>query len=259
MTSFFPEIYPDELVFSVCSRYHERMGYHTSSGSGRDMFGAPFVRVAVDLPHRLGDLCKAMPFGHSYTPDRLLEQHTLYPLYASFVSPKHAARLRKGIIATRGSVHAFAGALTIKLRSQLLRYCIECASEDRSKWEETYWHRIHNVTGVEVCPKHDVFLIDSSVPIRRASSTDVFITALLQRMPFRKMVHRPKDLPTQLMEFLQRDSPGYCSNRTFRANDQSTLTVMADCYWKKVLLRSREKSGQPNLKMLCVSIIHLIC
>lgn len=177
MTSFFPEIYPDELVFSVCSRYHERMGYHTSSGSGRDMFGAPFVRVAVDLPHRLGDLCKAMPFGHSYTPDRLLEQHTLYPLYASFVSPKHAARLRKGIIATRGSVHAFAGALTIKLRSQLLRYCIECASEDRSKWEETYWHRIHNVTGVEVCPKHDVFLIDSSVPIRRASSTDVFITA----------------------------------------------------------------------------------
>jgi hypothetical protein len=81
------------------------------------------------------------------------------------------------MIATRGSVHAFAGALTIKLRSQLLRYCIECASEDRSKWGETYWHRIHNVTGVEVCPTHDVFLVDSTVPIRRDSNREIFVTA----------------------------------------------------------------------------------
>jgi Tn7-like transposition protein D/TniQ len=177
MIAFFPSFYPDELVFSACSRYHERMGYRSSFCTGRDLFGRATVRIAVDLPNRLGDLSKMLPFGHSYTPDRMLTQHTLFPIYTAFESLKRATDLRKGMLNNRYSVHAFAGALTIKLRSQFLRYCTECVAEDRATWGETYWHRIHNVTGVEVCPIHNTFLVDSLIPIRRASNLEAFITA----------------------------------------------------------------------------------
>ncbi len=177
MIAFFPAFYPDELVFSACSRYHERMNYRSSYCTGRDLFGVSTARIAVDLPNRLEDLSNVLPFGHSYTADRLLTQHTLFPIYTAFESPKRATELREAMIKTRYPPHAFAGALTIKLRSQFLRYCSECVAEDRAAWGETYWHRIHNVTGVEVCPAHKTFLLDSGFPIRRPSNTETFMTA----------------------------------------------------------------------------------
>lgn len=33
------------------------------------------------------------------------------------------------------------------------------------KYGETYWHRIHQVPGVNVCPKHKTLLEDSIVEI----------------------------------------------------------------------------------------------
>lgn len=42
-----------------------------------------------------------------------------------------------------------------------LRFCSLCANEDRLKFGETYWHRIHQITGVEICHIHKVFLVNS--------------------------------------------------------------------------------------------------
>lgn len=38
-----------------------------------------------------------------------------------------------------------------------------CATEDRRRFGECYWHRVHQVPGVEVCPIHEVSLENSSV------------------------------------------------------------------------------------------------
>jgi hypothetical protein len=165
------------LVFSACSRYHERLGYRTAFCTSRDLFGNSIVRVATDLPHRLNDLSKALPVGHRYSPDRLLAQHTLFPIYTAFESLQRAKTLRKAMLEGHGPVHALAGALTIRLRSQFLRYCIECVLEDRQTWGETYWHRIHNVTGVETCPVHNIFLVESGFAFKRFSNLETFVTA----------------------------------------------------------------------------------
>jgi hypothetical protein len=58
-----------------------------------------------------------------------------------------------------------------------LRFCQGCIQQDREKVKQAYWHRIHQVTGVEVCPEHRVFLKSSSVPWRERDRDGKYITA----------------------------------------------------------------------------------
>ena len=43
-----------------------------------------------------------------------------------------------------------------------MRYCPLCAAADREKHGETYWHRKHQLPGVEICLKHRCRLENSS-------------------------------------------------------------------------------------------------
>jgi hypothetical protein len=49
---------------------------------------------------------------------------------------------------------------------ECLRFCPACVAEERNKTGEAYWHRLHQVTGVLVCPTHGLFLESSSIPLR---------------------------------------------------------------------------------------------
>jgi hypothetical protein len=145
MTAFFPQSYPDELLISICSRYHERLGYKSSYSTGRDLFGYDRIQVAVDLPNSIGQLCKSLPVNHPYTAEDFIHQNTLYPLFSAFVSPERARALRKDMIGPVGGAHGRAGVLTSKIQYHYFKFCPMCAAEDRNRWGETYWHRIHNV------------------------------------------------------------------------------------------------------------------
>ena len=47
-----------------------------------------------------------------------------------------------------------------------LRYCPLCAEEDREKHGETYWHREHQIIGIDVCPKHGCFLKETGISLK---------------------------------------------------------------------------------------------
>lgn len=46
-----------------------------------------------------------------------------------------------------------------------LRFCPICVSEDRERFGESYWHRLHQLQGMNCCNIHKCRLIDSSVII----------------------------------------------------------------------------------------------
>src|SRR6185295_9463170 len=48
---------------------------------------------------------------------------------------------------------------------------------DRERYGETYWHRLHQVPGVEVCPIHRAHLRNSAAPLRHSMGREVFVTA----------------------------------------------------------------------------------
>lgn len=178
VAAFFPQIYPDELIFSAVSRYHDRLAYRSARATARDLFNTSIVRVGFDLPGGMGRLCDSMPLNHNYSDIRLITDHTLYRLYAAFMSPNRAAILRNDMSKRLGgAAQARAGTLTTKQKIEFLRYCSECVREDRERWDETYWHRVHNIPGVEICVTHNIFLESTDVRTARQASPEIFITA----------------------------------------------------------------------------------
>jgi hypothetical protein len=57
-----------------------------------------------------------------------------------------------------------------------LRFCPVCIEEDKRRFKEAYWHRTHQVPGVEVCPTHGVFLDESTFSRGAGRNNLQFIT-----------------------------------------------------------------------------------
>jgi hypothetical protein len=179
MTGFFPKLHPDETLHSACSRYHARAGYRTREATGRDLLGAERLKVAIDLPSNIGTLVSSLPPGHRYTVDYFIGRHTLLPFYAPFLPPERVIALLADMRGSGGaSIHGRLGTLVTDIGSQYLRFCPECVRDDREKCDDgAYWHRVHQVPGVEVCHIHGIFLQESSVHSRNRSHHDAFVTA----------------------------------------------------------------------------------
>lgn len=178
MLGIFPDPYPDELLFSVCSRYHDGLGYRSCECTGRDLRGVNRARVAVDLPSHIDRLVSVLPPYHCYTADRIIDENTLYPIYAPFISVGRALSVREDMKGNRpGAIHGRAGVLTSKLSTKHLYFCPLCVTEDRKSWGEAYWHRLHQVPGVEVCPVHHIFLESSGVRARGTQNREAYVAA----------------------------------------------------------------------------------
>lgn len=165
MIAHFPEPYPDELFHSLCARFSDRMQFGTETGTMLALFGSRHAVATVDLPHRLGTLASQLPPGHPCTTDGLIDQHTFLPYYSPFLTTSAYTNARTWMAAsTRASVRVKCGACTNRVRPpRFFRSCPACDRENRQKFGETYWRRLFQLPGVEVCPVHDVFLESSDV------------------------------------------------------------------------------------------------
>ena len=166
MITQFPDPYTDEILYSVYARYTDLMRFPNYRTSLKHLFGDYQVSVLVDLPNRIRRLNESLPPGHLYSIVEFIDKNTLFRFYAPFLSSERCALVTEEM----------AGDGPNNLRSQLnisarsiprpawLRFCPECAKSDRQEHGETYWHRAHQLSGVQVCPQHDVFLEDSNLP-----------------------------------------------------------------------------------------------
>ena len=156
MITFFPDPYPDELLYSVCARYQERMMWGNQKTTLQDLFGTDTVVAVVDLPGHVGALVSRLPSNHQYSSDRIIDHHTLLPYFARFLAPNQLEGIRRAMRLGSGSgIAGQAGIMASTVKTpQVLQYCPQCVESDRMAYGETYWHRVHQLPGVMVCPHH---------------------------------------------------------------------------------------------------------
>ncbi|GAX45296.1 Tn7-like transposition protein D [Tolypothrix sp. NIES-4075] len=188
MIPCFPTPLPDELLYSVCARYSERMQYSDKQFLNRELFGDKNIATVVDLPSHLSHLLSILPLGHGYTVDRLIDEHTLLPFYSPFLPLERVNRIREHMIGVGGSaIHNWSGVTPSTIRRpNWLRFCPLCVQEDDLQYGEPYWRRLHQLPGVEVCPVHHVFLESSLAPARNHSNSSEYFSAqqaILQTTP----------------------------------------------------------------------------
>ncbi|KXK00595.1 MAG: hypothetical protein UZ03_NOB001002760 [Nitrospira sp. OLB3] len=179
MIGFFVEPQPDETLYSIFARYADRVQYPSQVKLIRELTGSVNPLNLTLLPGRLGHLDRALPTHHDWSVDALIDEHTLLPFFASFRSRQRVLALRRAMQETNGiKVEAFAGlhASHIKL-PQWLRYCVDCAAEDHLRIGFRYWHRIHQLPLIDVCPVHEAQLINTSVSARMRGRWKRLVTA----------------------------------------------------------------------------------
>ncbi len=180
MIGAFPALYPDELLVSGLARYEAWLGHPRRQALLEDLFGASNLGICFDLPARLGHLATALLPGHpSGNVDTLIDAHTVLPFYAAFLSQERVTSVRQAMDSDQPSnIHALLGLNTNRAPlAALLRYCPVCVMKDRHTWEECYWHRVHQLPGVHVCPHHATWLASSQVPMHLVRGRQTFTAA----------------------------------------------------------------------------------
>lgn len=170
MLGFFPDPYPDELLYSACARYADRVQYPNKQSHIFELLGSHGLSAIVDFPNRIGYLISILPPGNHYSVKQIINENTLLPFYEPFLPSDRAELMRREMrLKSKDNNLRSRAAITVKQvrMPEYLRLCPLCLKDDRKEYGETYWHRLHQLPGVLVCPSHFCFLEDSSLEWKR--------------------------------------------------------------------------------------------
>ena len=169
MIAFFPDAYPDELLYSQLARYYKRSGY------------VRYVYAVSDLYKNDTTVFPSFEFVNQYTPDAMswivknkpweevIADHTMYSAYIRFLPKLRRQEALKGLITCEGNWKNLM-CIPATGEKRYMRYCPVCALEDREKYGETFWHREHQIQRIRVCPKHRCYLENTSAVVSSKSS-----------------------------------------------------------------------------------------
>ncbi len=162
MITYLPDIYPDELFYSCFSRYYIHSGCITHKMALKDLFQKRSSNPSKEFIGFLSPDAERL-IAERYNMDDLVLNHTMIPQYARFIPPEQKKRALEHLKHDFKDVHHLFAVLPRAEEDRYLRYCPICVSEDREKYAEAYWHRVHQIRGMSVCCKHKCFLKVSSV------------------------------------------------------------------------------------------------
>ncbi|QFI38797.1 hypothetical protein FR932_13520 [Moritella marina ATCC 15381] len=152
----FPDALPDETIFSWLCRYHLIAAHSSFRHYTLPMLGIngsrPTNEFPVFLPQlsdlsgvSLNDLINHMRSLHYYEPF-LLERDYKLAFEALKSGDSASLQSKLGMVANRIA------------SGQYLKYCPLCVVSDCEKYGVAYWHKVHQLIGVLVCPVHNCHL-----------------------------------------------------------------------------------------------------
>lgn len=152
----FPIPYPNELIYSTVARTGTYLGISSPKQLLDEVYGDRKVIATMDLPCHLQAISNQLKRTGRYSVDELVYQHTLFPLYAPFVSEEHKLRALKMMAASsQGAVHLMLGVAASRVKSvNGFRYCAACVQQQLKRYGECFWLREWYFPGLRVCPDH---------------------------------------------------------------------------------------------------------
>ena len=163
---FFPTPYPDELLFSLCSRYYVRSGNISYKGTLDDLYSNRSLTASISLPSGVSSLIKNMPPFSKMNEEQIIHHHTLYLFNTAFLYVQ-AKTIYTEMCSNDGKAVYVRSGLNASVvpQNEFLRYCKDCMQEDRELYGELYWHRKHQISGIHCCLKHYTPLYDSDIKV----------------------------------------------------------------------------------------------
>jgi Tn7-like transposition protein D/TniQ len=176
MVGFFPTPYPDELLYSVLARYYLWSPNISPKVALKELFGKTTVVATFDLPSHIENLLENLTPGSKHTSKSFTQQNTLFPFYAPFL-PRERGKIVYGSMRKHysGDIHTRTGITASSVpQIKFFRFCQNCLQEDIESYGEPYWHRVHQIAGVLICPTHQTLLQNSSIKIQNENRHEFY-------------------------------------------------------------------------------------
>lgn len=160
----FPFPYEDELLYSTMARYHIRSGNNSYKRTLIDLIGSNTKVAASGLPNNLNRISEHTQ--SKLSPEYIITNHTLYPYYNPFLPNLRGLKIREYMNDDKNhNVHMLSGVTASGIKNnQYFRFCLRCYVNDSHKFGEAYWHRVHQLPHVYICPTHSEPLKQSNIP-----------------------------------------------------------------------------------------------
>jgi len=155
-----PNTLPDETLFSRYVRHMTLLGL-----SDKDYLQRLFSKPRTSIhPYLTIGIQKASLISEE-GPIQIYREQTLGRFFSYFM--KHQAdNIYNTMLADDGNV-AFRASQLVSFRESeklSLKFCPQCTKEDLRSYGVAYWHRNHQIPGVEACSVHKVWLIHQDLP-----------------------------------------------------------------------------------------------
>jgi len=165
MIAYLPQIYPDELVYSLFCRYYIHSGCNTHKAVLDELLYKRHCNPSKEfIGHLNVDTHKQIQ--EIYPIKTLISEHTMFPQYGRFLPLKQKIKAMHHLEFDYCDPHQLFTILPREKSNSFMKYCPLCANEDRQQYGETYWHRKHQIRGVMTCYKHGCMLENSSVTLK---------------------------------------------------------------------------------------------
>ncbi|MBQ0139028.1 MAG: TniQ family protein [Kurthia sp.] len=205
MLPFFPNPYPNELLYSAIARYHFYSGNIDCKDTLEELFGSRSVIPSVEIGSYFSVLAEQL--GSQYSIESLLAHHTIYPYYASFLSEARQQEILQDVLEDGQALYTRLGIVAGSIcRKDGLYYCAECAKDDNAQYGEPYIHREHQLQGINYCPNHEIPLrqypikSDSRIAYVRFEMRHMNLTAIYEVDNYKEIA---VEIAKQAYELLQ--------------------------------------------------------
>jgi hypothetical protein len=166
--AYFPEIMPDELLYSTLARLGRHRATGASSRFMEELFGRSHAIASFDLPGGIGALVERLGSASGLDADAIIRRATLFPFHTAFVSAEVRDTTWRAMVESTVGVHLRLGLAASRIPVlHALRFCPACLDAMITEGGERYWRRAHQLPGITVCADHGVPLLRAPVYARR--------------------------------------------------------------------------------------------
>lgn len=178
MLTYFPTPYPGEWWYSVLCRYHVRSGHSKYATTISELYGGrPMVHGRLIPGGDCAAILSNLP-PEVLSIDDVLANHTLLPYYTRFFAPDKKRQVWEALRAGHGS-----GITSIRTQmpdgTEGLKYCPTCYLLDTAEYGEPFWHRVHQIPLLPICPMHQMPLV--VVPAKFTRLSEMFLPLISVR------------------------------------------------------------------------------
>ncbi|MBS4032032.1 MAG: TniQ family protein [Clostridiales bacterium] len=157
MLAYFPKPLPEEMLSSMVARYHYYSGGGGSYATCEELFCKK--TITYDFPSGLDHFTSQLCAGEPYNSEFFIFNHTLAPIFLPFFDDtnKEEILVEMKTVSSK-NLHTKMGMMGDIKNKTYMEYCPVCAKENIESYGEPFFHRVHQVPKVLICPEHGCLL-----------------------------------------------------------------------------------------------------